>query len=187
MAIDLVTAAFDVLANVMYRSESTSTMFYLKSFLINKVPIILSQIASSIFTMTVEMCITQALSHVDPHAFPSFSQGFDDIMGSNNSLSDVRQDFLNACALHGLIQAGSVERLLGEAPMQGPPEKRYERKELLSQCKNNFDKVSGYIDELDNLDGNAGAIVGAVTDVGHSFGDHEGKPADAIIVHIAPV
>jgi mediator of RNA polymerase II transcription subunit 5 len=165
MATDLITAAFDILANAMYRSEPTQNMFYLKSFLINKIPIILSQISGSVFPMTVEMCISQALSHVDPNAFPSFSQGFDDIMGSNNSLSDVRQDFLNACALHGLVPAGTVERLLGEAPLQSPPEKRHERKELLSQCKSNFDKVSMYIDELENLDGNAGAIVGAVTDV----------------------
>ena len=165
MATDLITAAFDILANAMYRSEPSQTLFYLKSFLINKIPTLLTQISGSIFPMTVEMCITQALSHVDPHAFPSFSQGFDDIMGSNNSLSDVRQDFLNACVLHGLLPAGTVERLLGEAPMQGPPAKRYERKELLNQCKSNFDKVSVYIDELENLDGNAGAIVAAVTDV----------------------
>ena len=165
MATDLITAAFDILANAMYRSEPTQTLFYLKSFLINKIPTLLTQISGSIFPMTVEMCITQALSHVDPHAFPSFSQGFDDIMGSNNSLSDVRQDFLNACVLHGLLAAGTVERLLGEAPMQGPPAKRYERKELLSQCKSNFDKVSVHIDELENLDGNASAIVAAVTDV----------------------
>ncbi|KAL7776845.1 hypothetical protein CFE70_007265 [Pyrenophora teres f. teres 0-1] len=164
MATDLITAAFDILANAMYRNEQSETLFYLKSFLINKVPILLTKLSGSIFPMTVEMCITQALSHVDPHAFPSFSQGFDDIMGSNNSLSDVRQDFLNACALHGLIAAGTVERLLGEAPMQGPPAKRYERKELLNQCKTNFDKISLYIDELENVDGNAGAIVAAVTD-----------------------
>ncbi|RYN76469.1 Mediator of RNA polymerase II transcription subunit 5 [Alternaria alternata] len=157
MATDLITAAFDVLANAMYRSEPPQTMFYLKSFLINKVPLLLAQLTGSIFPMTVEMCITQALSHVDPHAFPSFSQGFDDIMGSNNnSLSDVRQDFLNACALHALIPTGTVERLLGEAPMQGPPSKKYERKELLNQCKSNFDKVSTFIDELESLDGNAG-------------------------------
>ncbi|KAF1835064.1 Med5-domain-containing protein [Decorospora gaudefroyi] len=164
MATDFITAAFDILANAMYRNESPSTLFYLKAFLINNVPLILSQISGSIFPMAVEMCITQALSHIDPHAFPSFSQGFDDIMGSNNSLSDVRQDFLNACALHGLIPAGTVERLLGEAPMQGPPEKRHERKQVLNQCRSNFDKVTTYIDELENLDGNAGAIVGAVTD-----------------------
>lgn len=164
MATDLITAAFDILANAMYRSEPASTMFYLKSFLVNKVPILLSQISASIFPMTPELCITQALSHVDPNAFPAFSQGFDDLMGTNNSLSDVRQDFLNACTLHGLIPAGTVERLLGETPMQGPPETKYDRKQLLDQCKNNFDKVSMFIDELDNLDGNAGAIVGAIAD-----------------------
>jgi mediator of RNA polymerase II transcription subunit 5 len=165
MATDLITAAFDILANAMYRSEPSQTMFCLKSFLVNKIPILISQISASIFPMTPEICITQALSHVDPNAFPAFSQGFDDMMGNNNSLADVRQDFLNACALHGLITTVTVERLLGEAPMQGPPETKYNKQTLLEQCKNNFDKISGYIDELDNLDGNAGAIVGAIAEV----------------------
>lgn len=165
MGTDLVTAAFDILANAMYRSESASTMFCLKSFLINKVPILLSQISGSIFPMAPEMSITQALSHLDPNAFPAFSQGFDDIMGGNNSLSDVRQDFLNACALHGHITTTTVERLLGEQPIQGPPALRYEKKALLNQCKSNFDRVNTYIDEMENLDGNAGAIAGAVTEV----------------------
>ena len=166
MATELITAAFDILANAMYRSEPPQTMFCLKSALINKVPILLTQLSASIFPMTTpELCITQAFSHVDPNAFPAFSQGFDDMMGTNNSLSDVRQDFLNACALHGLIPAATVERLLGETPMQGPPETKYDRKQLFEQCKNNFDKVSLYIDELENLDGNASAIVGAVTEV----------------------
>lgn len=115
--------------------------------------------------MTPEICITQALGHVDPNAFPAFSLGFDDIMGGNNSLSDVRQDFLNACALHGHIAPNTVERLLGEPPIQGPPATKYDKKTLLEQCKNNFDKVNGYIDEMENLDGNAGAIVGATTEV----------------------
>ncbi|KAF2845791.1 mediator of RNA polymeras-like protein II transcription subunit 5 [Plenodomus tracheiphilus IPT5] len=164
MAVDLITASFDVLANAMYRSEPASTMFCLKSFLVNKVPILLAQLSASIFPMTLEMCITQALSHVDPNAFPAFSQGFDDMMGNNSSLSDVRQDFLNACALHSLLPTAAVERLLGETPMQGPPETRFDKKQLLDQCKSNFEKVGTYIDELDNLDGNAGAIVGAVTE-----------------------
>lgn len=165
MATDLITASFDILANAMYRSEHTSTMFYLKSFLINKVPVLLAQLSGSIYPMTPEMCITQALTHVDPNAFPAFSQGFDDIIGGSNSLSEVRQDFLNACALYGHITTSTVERLLGETPMQGPPATRYEKKTLLDQCKNNFDRVSSYIDEMENLDGNAGAIVGAVTEV----------------------
>lgn len=165
MATDLVTASFDILANAMYCSEPTSTIFYLKSFLINKVPLLVTQLSGSIFPLTPEMSITQALAHVDLNAFPAFSQGFDDIMGGNSSLSDVRQDFLNACVLHGHITNSAVERLLGEKPIQGPPATRYEKKTLLEQCKNNFDKINAYIDEMENLDGNAAAIVGAVTDV----------------------
>jgi mediator of RNA polymerase II transcription subunit 5 len=49
--------------------------------------------------------------------------------------------------------------------MQGPPETKYEKTTLLDHCKGNFDKVNLYIDELDNLDGNAGAIVGAIVEV----------------------
>ncbi|KAF2709359.1 Med5-domain-containing protein [Pleomassaria siparia CBS 279.74] len=164
MATQLITAAFDVLANAMYRSESTQTMFLLKSFLVNQIPLLLTQLTPSIYPITSELCITQALSHIDPNAFPAFSQGFDDIMGGNNSLSDVRQDFLNACLLHGLLPANAIERLLGEAPMVGPPETRYNKKYLLNQCKDNFDKVNMLIEELDNLDGNVGAVVGAVTE-----------------------
>ncbi|KAF2737281.1 mediator of RNA polymeras-like protein II transcription subunit 5 [Polyplosphaeria fusca] len=164
IATDLITAGFDVLANGMYRSEPNQTMFCLKSFLVNKMPLLLTQLTASIFPMTMEMCITQALTRVDANAFPAFSQSFDDMLGTNNSLSDVRQDFLNACALHGLLPASAIERLLGETPVQGPPETKYNRKDLLNQCKENFEKVNLFIDEIDNLDGNAAAIVGALAD-----------------------
>jgi mediator of RNA polymerase II transcription subunit 5 len=164
MATDLVTAAFDILANAMYRSEPSQSLFSLKSFLVNKVPLLVVQLTAPIYAMNTEMCITQALSHVDPNAFPAFSQGFDD-MGNNSSLADVRQDFLNACALHGLIPANTIERLLGEPPLQGPPETKYVKQDLVSQCKDQFEKVNMYIDELENIDGNAGAIVAAITEV----------------------
>ena len=184
MATDLVTAAFDILANAMYRSESTQTMFSLKSFLVNKVPLLLLQLSASIYPMTSELCITQALSHVDPNAFPAFSQGFDDMIGGNTSLSDVRQDFLNACLLHGLLPTNAIERLLGEAPMQGPPETKYAKNVLLSQCKVNFEKVNALIDELENLDGNAGAIVTAVTEVRQTE-NIDRAYAEIYVVHIA--
>ncbi|OAG07236.1 Med5-domain-containing protein [Paraphaeosphaeria sporulosa] len=164
MATDLVTASFDILANAMYRSESTQTMTSLKSFLVNKVPTLLTQLTAPLYAMNPELCITQAFSRIDPNAFPAFSQGFDDMLGNNSSLADVRQDFLNACALHNLIPANTVERLLGEAPMQGPPATRYVKQDLLKQCKDNIDKATAYIEELENLDGNAGAIVAALVD-----------------------
>jgi mediator of RNA polymerase II transcription subunit 5 len=140
-------------------------MFCLKSFLVNRIPVLITQLSASIFPMTAEMCITQALGHIDQNAFPAFSQGFEDIMGSANSLSDVRQDFLNACALHGLIAANTIERLLGEAPMQGPPSVKHVKRDLVAQFKENSDSVQMYIEELTALDGNAGAIVGAINEV----------------------
>jgi mediator of RNA polymerase II transcription subunit 5 len=162
MAADLMTAAFDILANAMYRNEPSQTMFSLKSFLVNKVPLLVAQLTAPIYAMNTEMCITQALSHVDTNAFPS-SLGFD--MGDNSSLADVRQDFLNACVLHGLIPSNAIERLLGEPPLQGPPETKYTKQDLVTQCKDQFEKVNMYIDELENLDGNAGAIVAAIIEV----------------------
>ncbi|KAF2204756.1 Med5-domain-containing protein [Delitschia confertaspora ATCC 74209] len=164
VATDLITAAFDILSNAMYRSESSQTIFSLKSFLVNKIPILLTQLTHSIYPLTPEYSITQALSHVDRNAFPAFSQGFDDIMGNNNVLSDVRQDFLNACALHHLIPVNIIESLLGETPIQGPPATKYTKNELLRLCQENFEKVNMYVDELENLDGNGGAIVGVVTE-----------------------
>ncbi|KAF2745715.1 Med5-domain-containing protein [Sporormia fimetaria CBS 119925] len=160
----LITAAFDVLANASYRGESTQAMFSYKNFLINRVPVLLVQLAASIYTTTAEICITQALSQIDANAFPPFSQGFEDMLGGNNPLSDTRLDFLNACALHGLIATNTIERLLGEAPMQGPPSSRYGKKQLLAQFKDKFESVNPYINELTALDGNAGAIAGAITE-----------------------
>ncbi|OCL07249.1 mediator of RNA polymeras-like protein II transcription subunit 5 [Glonium stellatum] len=168
LATDLITTSFDVLSNAMYRSESLQTMFCLKSFLVNKIPTLLSQLQGSIYPMTSELCITQALSHVDPNTFPAFSQAFD-ITGNNNVLSDVRQDFLNACALHELIPINSIERLLGETPVQSPPEVRYTKDSLVKQCENNFEKMAMLLDELENVDGNGGGIVGAVTEIIQNF------------------
>lgn len=166
MVTDLITAAFDILANAAYRNEPSQTMFCLKSFLLNKIPLLVVQFSSSIFPMTAELCITQALTHIDPTAFPAFSQGFD-LLGSNSSsLSEVRQDFLNACALHGLITANAVQRLLGEAPLQGPPSTRHVKNELLNRFKDSFESVNPLIELLTALDGNAGPIALAITEVG---------------------
>lgn len=168
MVTDLITAAFDILANAMYRGETGQTMFGLKCFLVNRLPLLLTQLLRSIqpiYAVSAEMCITQALTRIDPNAFPSFSQGFGDMMGNNSALADMRQDFINACALHGLIAASSIERLLGEAPLQGPPAVRYRKTDLLSQFKANFESVNTHIDELETLNGNTGAIAQAITEV----------------------
>jgi mediator of RNA polymerase II transcription subunit 5 len=149
-------------------------MFCLKSFLINKIPTLLTALAGSMFEpLTPEFCISDALQHVDLNAFPSFALG----MISDSPLQDVRQEFIYACILHGLLPVGSVERLLGETPFNPPPsqETRYHKDILVQRCVTEPGKAAQLVDELEKLDGNGGAIVVALTQV---------SPAPQVLVHM---
>jgi len=162
---ELITAAFDVLSNAMYRNESSRTMFVFRSFLVNKLPsFFASMSAASMEPIPMELCISNALNRVDPNAFPSFSQMF--AMQGNTVLSDVRQEFLFACATHKLIPESSIERLLGENPMQTlSASGQYVKDELVSQINANPERAEHLIGEIESMEGNAGAIVAAITEV----------------------
>lgn len=168
---DLILASFDVLANAMYRNESTRSINILRSFLVNKLPVFLQRsYAALIFEpMTVEHCIRQALMRVDPAAFPSFSQMFDPLE-RNSLLSEARQEFLFACALHQLIPERIIEEILGDVPMQSlPASGRYSKDDLVSQCSTNPAKIDEYIGELENMEGNAGEIASALIEILHAL------------------
>lgn len=112
--------------------------------------------------LTPQMCITQALQRVDLNIFPSFGMG----MLTNSVLNEVRQEFIYGCTLHGILRVDSVDQLLGETPFEPPPtpESRYHKDVLTQQCANEPGKAVRLIGDLEKLDGNAGAIVGAVTE-----------------------
>lgn len=163
---ELITAAFDVLSNGMYRNESSRTMFLFRAFLVNKLPPFLAEMsASSIEPIPMELCITRALGRIDPNTFPSFSEIFS--MQGNSVLSDVRPEFLFACALHKLIPESSIERLLGENPMQAL-RGQYTQGGLVSQIHDNAERAEQLLNEIESMEGNAGAIVGALTEVSDS-------------------
>ena len=174
---DLVIASFDILSNAFYRSEASQLLFSMRSFLVNKVPILLSCLCSQAYQpVNAEICVAQAMVYIDPNAFPSFSQTFD-MMNGVGSLSDVRQDFLYSCALHQLIAEESIEKLLGEPPMSGLPSGgRYIKDELVKQCLGKAERLEELLGEIESMDGNAGAIVGAFAEVrieisGYAFTD----------------
>ncbi|CAL5873937.1 uncharacterized protein PFLUO_LOCUS8222 [Penicillium psychrofluorescens] len=162
---EIIIAAFDVLSNGVYRNESSRTMFLFRAFLVNKLPAFFAAMsAASMVPIPMELCISQALSRLDPNAFPSFSQMFS--MQGSSVLSDARQEFLFACASHRLIPESSIERLLGENPMQTlPVGGPYIKDELVAQINTNFERADQLIGELESMEGNAGAIVGAITEV----------------------
>lgn len=165
MVEELITAAFDVLSNGMYRSEPSQIMFLFRAFLVNKLPPFLAEMsASSVEPIPMEPCITRALGRVDPNTFPSFSETF--AMQRNSVLSDVRQEFLFSCALHKLIPESSIERLLGENPMQTlPAGGQYTKEGLVSQMNNNPERAEQLLNGIESMEGNAGAIANAITEV----------------------
>jgi mediator of RNA polymerase II transcription subunit 5 len=164
----LITAAFDVLSNGMYRNESSRTMFLFRAFLVNKLPPFLADMSASFGdTVPMEVCITRAFGRIDPTTFPSFSESF--AMQGNSVLSDVRQEFLFSCALHRLIPEASIEQLLGENPMQTLPlGGQYRKHDLVSQISGNPERAEQLLNEVEAMEGNAGAIVDALTEVGDS-------------------
>ena len=168
---DLILASFDVLSNALYRNEPGRCVTVLRSFLVNKVPVFIAQnYTGTLFDqMTVEHYVRQALGRLDPSAFPSGSQVFDPL-GRNSLLSEARQEFLFACALHGLIPERSIEEILEDVPMQSlPAGGRYIKENLVQQCTSNPAKIEEYISELENMEGNAGEIAAAITEILHTL------------------
>lgn len=134
-----------------------------------------------------EMCITEALSHVDTNAFPTFSSMFDDNSAGDMFSDSVRQDFCFACCLHGLIPEESIERLLGEIPMQTlPAGGRYTKDDVLQQCLSDPEKIEAFADELEHMDGNVGAVSQALTEVIRRLCENKDTmPLKALCAHLA--
>lgn len=163
MFIDTIIGAFDVLSNGQARGEGGQAINLYRSFLMNKVPSILSLIsASSMDTVPANLCISQALGRLDHSAFPLS----DYEMERRSPLPGIRQEFLFACALHRLIPEASIEELLGENPMQTlPAHGLYDKDQLVQQIVNNSQRGEQLIREIELMEGNAGIVVAAIIEV----------------------
>lgn len=169
-SVNLITSSFDVLASAISSHSSGGSTFLLRSYLINKVPLLLVQLSHDMFLgSNMELCITDALLHVDTTVFPTFSSMFDNDMsgGSGSGEGDsVRQDFVFACCLHGLIPQASIEQLLGEIPMQSlPAAGRYSKELIVEGCMADQEKIPTFVEELEHMDGNVGAVAEAIVAV----------------------
>ncbi|GAB0138290.1 Unknown protein [Epichloe bromicola] len=165
-AIDLILASFDVLANTVFRSEAVKDAHLLKSFLINKVPLVLRQLCAGFDTNSSEFCITEALNQVDTSIFPTASLMFDESRNNNPYTESVREEFCTACALHGLVQREHVERILGETSMSYEPSlEKHSKAKLVQDCLADADKMQGLIRDLEKMDGNVGAVAQALVEV----------------------
>jgi mediator of RNA polymerase II transcription subunit 5 len=166
---DLITASFDVFSNAINRTEHNSSILVYRSFLSNKLPALLESYSSMMFPpLTIEECITAALRKIEqPPADPYSTQHFD-LLDSSSMLAEARAEFLFACALYKLIPEQSIESILGDVPMQSLPEAgKYVRADLVSQCTSSTKRIEELVGELENMEGNASEIAGALVEVSY--------------------
>lgn len=163
MFIDTIIASFDVLSNAHGRGEAQPALNIYHSFLTDKLPPLLSQIARmSLEPIPVNLCMSQALDRIDQGVFPL--SGYDP--GRGSALVGIREEFLFACALHRLIPEASIQNFLGERPMQAlPAHGLYEKNQILAQLIGNPQKAEKLIPEMELREGNAGVIAIATVDV----------------------
>ncbi|KAL9629402.1 MAG: hypothetical protein Q9164_006897, partial [Protoblastenia rupestris] len=158
---DLILASFDVLATAISRNEPLRSATIVRSFIVNKLPLFIQAYYSGLIfePISIEHCIRQALGRIDPLS----SQSFD-------MLSETRQDFLFACALHQLLPETSIEDILGDVPMQSlPASGKYSKEDLVSRCTTDPSNIERYFSELENPEGNSGAVAAAIVSIMHSL------------------
>lgn len=164
MLIDLIIASFDALANALQRHEPKTRITMYRSFIANKLPLLLTYLASGLYpSSTADYCVQLALSRLDVHPFPPLSldsEGFNDILRSS------RKEFVSACQLHQLLSDGAAAATLAFAAATPTSRTaRYAKETLVSQCTNNMRRVEELFSDVETMSGNAGAVCLALVEV----------------------
>lgn len=162
LAVDLLIASFDVLTNAMLRKESRQSVKLIRSFICNKVPLLLAMFAGYLTSMTAETCIQMGFMQITMDALPPISAGSTDV---REMLKRTRMEFLQACALHGIMSETTIGSILSEPPMALPRVTRYSKDGLVHQCSNNVGRLEALAEELQGMQGNAGAVAGCFVEV----------------------
>ena len=162
LAVALLTAAFDVLTNTMLRQEGGQSLQNTRSFICNKVPLLLSMSAGLLAPMAAETCIQMAFMQITMDVLPPITTGAAEL---REMLKQTRAEFLQACALHHLVSENTIGSILQEPPMALPRSTRYTKDGLVNQCNNNVGRFEGLVQELQGMHGNAGAVAGCIVEV----------------------
>lgn len=152
-SIDLVLASFDLLVLQANRGDSEDHAFVARSFVVNKLPLLLLSACSvAIVPLSMPLVLQQALGRVD------------------HTVSQ-RTAFLTACTLHSLITEDDIERISGirvPAHQAGAPA---HQAILLQQYKANPKVVDNFIAMLELLEGNAAAYAETIVEVRTAISD----------------
>lgn len=164
----MITAGLDTLSKAMYRGESDDTLFSMRSFFVNKIPLLLCYYYASMGSVVplpmLETYMVAAFNQRGFNAFSSFHGS--DVASGNTLLSNVRQQFVYACALQKLIPESSIGSILGERSASSKPVgPRLAKEVLVARCQANPEKAQELLARLESMDGNVGVVAGALVEV----------------------
>lgn len=161
MIVGYLTACFDVLTNVFRRQESEQSIKVVRSFICNKIPTQLSIMAGSIApAATLEAFIQLGFSTIMMDALPPISTGATEV---RERLKETRKEFLQACILHGVMSESAATVILHDSPVTTKGIK-YTKDGLLAKYAGNVSGMEPLLDELDGMQGNAGAISACIVE-----------------------
>lgn len=164
------TSAFDVLAAALIRGDGDAKLHMIRTFLINKVPlIILAASATSYRPLNLAFLLSEAFMRLSP----TMSQTFpDNLVPENNALLfATRRSFAIACSLHGLISRAQTAQLLPLEQSQNLPQIPKAHKEtILVDAFASPSKLERMLLGMESMDGNAESYAAALGQVQDSDG-----------------
>ncbi|KAK4575185.1 hypothetical protein LTR86_001037 [Recurvomyces mirabilis] len=155
LTLQLIHAAFDVLTSHLVCGGQPHEVLLIRSFICNKLPVLLSMLATFTSPGTIEVCIQNAFLAVAMDPIPPISAGSSE---ATDTLRRARLDFLHACIMHGVITEATVHAVVQGASTAIPKVVKYSKEGLLSQCTNNIGRLESLARELPSMHGNAAAI-----------------------------
>ena len=164
LTVDLIVGSFDTLANALHRHQSAQSILCYRSFIANKLPLLLVSLSTSLFpSSSAQLCIQNAFSRIEVNPFPPLSAEND---GVNEALRSSRQDFIQACVLHQLGTEAVLTSVIGGSVVSSASRaNRYVKDSLYAQCTASIHRVEPLVRELESMSGNSGAISGALLEV----------------------
>lgn len=152
----------------MVHEDSGRRSFTIRSFVVNKVPLVLEAVSATAFQpVNYELSISQALDQFDASLSADFSNTLS-LQQKNVVLLEVREELLLSFSLHGQLQEDGFKRLGGKTALpssnKGTSAKRH-RQTLFNEYKNNPQKVAKIMRGVESMDGNAIVHVEVITDV----------------------
>ena len=160
----LIVAAFDALANALQRQEGAHLILCHRSFITNKVPLLISSILKRQMypSRMAEQGIQLVLSTIGTHPlFPGLSSTNSEI---TESIRETRDDFARACQLHDLVSEFTLSNLNGQPIPKSAQKEPLQKHTLVKQLQGSAQKAEELIGELARMDGNAGAISTALSE-----------------------